>query len=158
MNRQRLALLLLLLLVSACSVSSTTLRMELLETESLPENESAEDIAAVRARVEGLWGSLHHAKLSTDLTKKRIAEYFESPEDLSDFIAIYASLFRNKDFEREVVHHFKVDQIKIEPNGVQARVEVTLYGTVYFIWQHRIHEVEIWKNVDGVWVMKPETY
>ncbi len=158
MNRQRLALLLLLLLVSACSVSSTTLRMELLETESLPENESAEDIAAVRARVEGLWGSLRHAKLSTDLTKKRIAEYFESPEDLSDFIAIYASLFRNKDFEREVVHHFKVDQIKIEPNGVQARVEVTLYGTVYFIWQHRIHEVEIWKNVDGVWVMKPETY
>ena len=158
MKRVRTILLVAVLSLVACSVSSTSLRLDMLNTDSLPAGEVTDEVANVHARVEGLWSSLHHAKLSTDLTKKRIAEYFENSEDLSDFIAIYASLFRNKNFEREVVHNFKIGEIKIEPNGVQARVEVTLYGTIYFIWQHRIHEVELWKNVDGVWVLKPEAY
>jgi hypothetical protein len=155
MNRTRLALLVLALIAAACAVSSTNLRLEMLNTESLPAGEVTEQVATLHGRVEGLWGSLHHAKLSTDLTKKRIAEYFENSEDLSDFVAIYASLMREKNFESEKVQHFEIGQIKLELNGVQARVEVTLWGTIYFIWRHRIHEVEMWKNVDGVWVMKP---
>ncbi len=146
------------LALAACTVTKTDLRLNQLETAGLSETEVADDTAALRLRVEGLWSSLEHAKLTTHLTKSRIADYFETEKDQSDFIAIYATLFREKRFAREYVEDFEIGKIVIEPNGVLARVEVKIWGKIYAIWRHRIHEVQHWKKVGGVWLMQPVTY
>jgi hypothetical protein len=124
----------------------------------LSEQETAADVTALRARAEGLWGRLEQAKLTTHLTKSRVADYFETDKDRSDFTAIYASFFREKKFEREYVDAFKVGKIVIEPNGVLAHVEVTIWGKIYFIWRAKIHDVQTWKRIGGQWMMKPEAY
>jgi hypothetical protein len=158
MKRIALAILVLSLLLSGCTVTRTNLRLDMLEDEGLPEAEVAGDVTALRARAEGLWGSLQTAKVATYLTKDRITGYFETEKDLSDFIAIYTSLFRLKKFEREYVRDFEIGEIVIEKNGVLARVEVTIWGKIYLFWNHRIHEVQTWKKVGGTWMMKPQTY
>jgi hypothetical protein len=145
-------------LACGCAVTTTNLRTENLKIEGLAESDAAADAQALRARVEGLWGSLEQAKLTTFLTKDRIAEYFETEKDRSDFIAIYATLFRQKKFEREYVQKFKVGKVIIQPNGVLAHVEVNLWGKVYAIWSHRIHDVQTWQKINGAWMMKPETF
>ncbi|MDP8225149.1 MAG: hypothetical protein P9L99_17440 [Candidatus Lernaella stagnicola] len=150
--------LVMLLVFSACTVTKTKLRLDMLDMEGLPEADVAADITALRSRAEGLWSSLEARKLSTHLTKDRIRDYFESDQDLSDFIAIYASLFRQEHFAREYVRDFEIGEIIIEPNGVLARVEVNIWGKIYFIWNHRIHEVQTWKKIGGVWMLKPLTY
>jgi hypothetical protein len=154
--KRALPVLVLLLLCAACTVTTTNLRLDQLEEPGLSESETADDITTLRARAEGLWQSLEKAKLTTYITKDRIASYFENDQDRSDFIAIYASLFREKKFEREYVQKFKIGKIVIEPNGVLAKVEVTIWGKIYAIWRHRIHEVQIWKKIDGAWVLKPQ--
>lgn len=146
------------LLLAACTVTKTDLRLDQMEMAGLAEAEVADDVAALRTRVEGLWSNLEHAKLTTHLTKGRITEYFETEKDQSDFIAIYATLFREKRFAREYVEDFEIGKIVIEPNGVLARVEVKIWGKIYAIWRHRIHEVQLWKKVGGVWLMQPVTY
>jgi len=158
MKRLIVLSLLTALLVAGCAVTTSELRLDMLDIDGIPEAEVAEDVTALRARVEGLWGALRYSKLTTQLTKERIAPYFENDKDMSDFIAIYASLFREKQFAREVVQDFEIERIVVEPNGVLARVEVRIWGKIYSIFQHRIHEVQLWKNVEGVWVMKPITY
>ncbi|NLH50001.1 MAG: hypothetical protein GX444_15585 [Myxococcales bacterium] len=145
-----------LLLCASCTVTTTNLRLDQLNEPGLPENETVDDSTALRARAEGLWQSLEKAKLTTYITKDRIAGYFENEQERSDFIAIYASMFREKRFEREYVQKFQVGKIVIEPNGVLAKVEVTIWGKIYFIWRHRIHEVQTWKKTDGGWMMKPQ--
>lgn len=150
--------LLFALLLPACTATRTNLRLDMLDVEGLPEAEVASDLTALRARTETLWSSLESAKLSTHLTKGRIADFFETEKDLTDFIAIYASLFREKRFAREYVREFEIGEIIIEANGVLARVEVTIWGKIYFIFNHRIHEVQTWKKVGGAWMMKPLTY
>ncbi len=159
MTRRILLMLLALALgLAACSVTKTDLRLDQLDIEGIPAAEVADDITALNARVTGLWSSLIKAKLTTHITKKRIAEYFESEKDLSDFIAIYASLFREKHFAREYVYDFEIGEIAIEPNGVLARVEITIRGRIYWFFLHKIHEVQRWKRIDGVWYIQPETY
>lgn len=153
-----LVLMALALGLAACSVTKTELRLEQLDIDSLPAAEVVDDITALNARVTGLWSSLIKAKLTTHITKKRIAEYFESEKDFSDFIAIYASLFREKNFAREYVYDFEIGEVAIEPNGVLARVEVTIRGRIYSLFLHKIHEVQHWKKVDGIWYIQPETY
>ncbi len=158
MKRLALMIIIACLALPACTATKTNLRLDMLEMEGLPEAEVAADVTALRGRAEGLWSSLQSRKLATHLTKDRIGEYFETGEDLSDFIAIYTSLFRKKRFAREYVRNFEIDEIIVEPNGVLARVEVKLWGKIYWIWNHRIHEVQIWEKVGGVWMMKPQTY
>jgi hypothetical protein len=158
MNRAWLLLLLIVTVSSGCSVTTTNLRLDQLNTPGLSEQETAAETTALRARAEGLWGRLEAAKLTTHLTKARVAEYFETDKDRSDFTAIYASLFREKKFEREYVNNFQVGKIVIEQNGVLAHVEVTIWGKIYFIWRAKIHDVQTWKRIGGQWMMKPEAY
>jgi hypothetical protein len=146
------------LLLPACAWQSTSLRLEELNKPALPEAEVGADVAAVRVRAEALWKKFEAAKLTTYLTKDRITEFFENDKDRTDFIAIYASLFRTKKFQREFVHKVAIGKIIVEQNGVIARVETTIWGKIYFVWDHKIHETEMWKKVDGVWMMKPESY
>jgi hypothetical protein len=153
-----LFLLALAALLPACSLTSTNLRLDELNRPSLPASEVGNDITVLRGRTEALWNRFESAKLTTYLTKSRISEFFENDKDRSDFTAIYASLFRQSKFQREYVQKYEVGKILVEQNGVIARVEVTIWGTVYLVWRHRIHETEMWKKVDGVWMMKPESY
>jgi len=150
--------LLLLPLAAACTVTTTNLRLEQLSIPALPENEVNTDLALVKSRAEGLWGALETAKLTTYLTKKRISPYFENDKDRSDFTALYSSLFREKRFAREFVSDYEIGKIVVEPNGAIAHVEMKIWGKIYFIWRHRIHDVQTWKKVNGEWVMKPESY
>lgn len=158
MRRFLVICLVLSLSAAACSVTHSELRLDMLEIEGLPADDVVAETEAIRERVSELWGGLRKAKLTTSLTKKRIAPFFESEQELSDFIAIYASLFRENRFWREYVHDFEIGEIVIEPNGALARVEVTIWGKIYSIWRHKIHEVQLWKKVDGEWVIKPLTY
>jgi len=158
MKRFAALILVLCAALPACTATSQDIRLEMLQIEGLSDDEVATDITALRARAEGLWGSLHKAKLTTHLTKKRIAEYFESEKDLSDFIAIYASLFRESHFWREYVSEFEVERVIIEQNGTLARVEIKLWGKIYAVFNHRIHEVQTWQKINGIWMMKPLSY
>jgi len=147
------------LCVLSCAVKTESLRLEEFETTpSLSASEAASETKRLSRRVNALWGDLEKLKLTTFLTKKKIAPYFETEKDLTEFIAIYASLMRQLNFDREVVLKYRVNEIKIEPNGVIARVDVEIWGRIYFLWYGKIHEIQRWERSEGRWYLRPEAY
>lgn len=151
--------LIVVLLCASCAVKNRKYRLD--EDDDVigltgPEVQS--DLQALTERVNGLWTELSDQKLTAYSTKQKISNYFENEKDLTEFIAIYASIFRDLDFHREIVKSYKVKSIKIEPNGVLALVEISIKGTIYFVWQGRLREVQKWQKSEGKWYIKPQAY
>ena len=149
----------LCLCVLSCAVKTESLRLDEFETmPSLSASEAAAEKERLAGRVNALWTDLEKLKLTTYLTKKKIAPYFETETDLTEFIAIYASLMRQLSFHRVAVLKYLVNEIKIEPNGVIARVDVEIWGRIYFLWYGKIHEIQRWERSGGRWYLRPEAY
>jgi hypothetical protein len=143
----------------SCAVKTEKLRLNEYEgINALSGSEIGPEMEALQARVNGLWSDLKDQKLTTYITKKKLSQYFESEKDLAEFIAIYASLMRQNSFSREVVLKYRVNGIKIEPNGVIARVDIEIWGRIYFLWYAKIHETQRWEKSGGRWFMRPEAY
>jgi len=154
------ALLVLTMIASAsCAVKGRSLRLERddnINTLSGPEVES--DLAHLTLRVNGLWGYLTEQKLTPYIAKRKLAPYFRDEKSLSEFIAIYASLFRQLDFDREIVRKYKINSVVIEENGVIGLVDIEIRGRIYAIWYAKIHEVEKWVKYGGEWYLEPQAY
>jgi phosphatidylglycerol---prolipoprotein diacylglyceryl transferase len=147
------------LMVSSCSMKSRSLRMDEVESiEGLTGTSAENEAELLSARVESLWTELTSQKLTAYITKKKISPYFRTQKELSEFIAIYASLFRELSFDREIVKKYRVNKIVLEQNGVIARVDMTIWGKIYFIWQAKIHESQQWIKSDGQWYLVPQAY
>ena len=145
--------------IASCAVKSQKLRLNEYEgIQALSGPEIGQDLQDLNARVDALWTDLKDEKITTYLTKRKIANYFESEKDLTEFIALYASLMRQNKFHRDSVLKYRVNGIKIEPNGVIARVDMEIWGRIYFLWYAKIHEIEKWEKSGGRWYLRPEAY
>ena len=135
--KRTLGLILALVLVfSGCAVKNRSLRLETDDSvQGLSGAEVEADLRALETRIFGLWNLLTDQKLTAHLTKSKLAPYFMNEQELSEFIAIYASLFRELSFRREIVQKYELNKITIEPNGVIALVDIEVRGRIYFIWQ-----------------------
>ena len=148
MKRSVIVLFLIVVLVStSCAVKNRKYRLgEDDDVIALAGPEVQADQKALTDRVNGLWTELKNQKLTAYSTKQKISGYFINEKDLTEFIAIYASIFRDLDFHREIVKSYKVKSIKIEPNGVIALAEISIKGTIYLLWQGRLREVQKWQK------------
>lgn len=145
--------------LSGCAVKRENLRLEEYESATaLSEAEAAARTETLLGRVNALWSDLQDQKLSAYFTNDKIAGYFETPKELTDFIAIYASLMRKNSFQREIVLKYRVNGVKIERNGAIAHVDIDIWGRIYFLWYARIHEVQRWELSGGQWYLKPQVY
>ena len=125
---------------------------------SLPEEEAATDTANLQQRVVSLYDILKTDKLTTNLTKRKIAGFFNDEKDLVDFVAIYSSLFRRMGFKKERVASYKIQDILIEENGVIGLVRIDIKGRYYSIWTSKISEVQEWQKIGSQWYILPKVY
>jgi len=146
-------------LTASCTVKTVKLRLEEDDNvEALTGLEYEPDLANLEGRAHELWTELTTQKLTAHITKRKIAAYFKNSKELSEFIAIYASLFRELNFDREIVRSYKINNITLEQNGVIALVDITIKGRIYFVWQGKLHEVQKWVKSKGQWYLTPEAY
>ncbi len=147
----------LILSMCACAVKHENLRLEGYDKiRTLEDSEAKIEAEAVKARVEALWTDLQDQKLTAYITREKLNPYFASDEDLTEFIAIYASLMRTNSYDREIVLKYRINDIKIEANGVIARVDIDIWGRIYFVWHSRIHEIQRWEKSGDKWYLKPD--
>jgi len=147
----------LILLMCACAVKNENLRLEGFDqVKALESSEAKGETEAVKKRVNDLWTYLHGQKLTTYIAREKLAPYFGNDKDLTEFIAIYASLMRQNSFHREVVLKYRINEVKIEANGVIARVDIDVWGRIFFVWYSRIHEIQRWEKTDDTWYLKPD--
>ncbi|MBZ0270622.1 hypothetical protein K8I61_01185 [bacterium] len=159
MKRTFVLLAVAALAFSACAVKTEKLRVDTFEDiRAMSEAEAADESGPLMERVTSIWTTLEDQKLTAYITKKKIAPYFEDETALTEFIAIYASLMRQSDFDREVVRKYRVNNVKIEPNGVVAHVDIDIWGRIYFVWYAKIHEIQEWRKSGGVWYLMPVAY
>ncbi|MCB1153992.1 MAG: hypothetical protein H6684_04025 [Deltaproteobacteria bacterium] len=154
-----LAALVFALVFSTCALKVENLRLEGYDEIKSLEGPAAElEVEQIRARVDGLWTDLKDQKLAAYSTKDKIADYFENEKDLTEFIAIQTALMRRNSFAREIVLKYRVNQIKLEPNNVVAQVDMEVWGTIYFIWRAKIHEIQRWEKSGGRWYLRPQAF
>ncbi|MCC6157216.1 MAG: hypothetical protein IT350_04125 [Deltaproteobacteria bacterium] len=150
---------LVLVAMAGCALKNEKLRLDEYEAvAAMPEDEASVRAQDLRGRVDGLWSGLEDQKLTAYITRGKIRPYFENEKDQTDFIAIYASLMRKNDFSREIVLKYRVNDIKIEPNGAVAHVDIDIWGRIYFLWYARIHESQRWEKSGGRWYLRPDAY
>ena len=161
MIRKSLLILMVILLLAnlSCAMKTRNLRLETDDNvDALTGPEVEADMAVLETRINELWTELTTQKLTAYLTKQKIGPYFKSKKELSEFIAVYASLFRQLKFDREIVKSYKINSITLEPNGVIALVDISMKGTIYFVWQGKLHEVQQWVKSEGTWYLQPQAY
>jgi len=158
--KKALAIILLIALIGcSCAVKGKKLRLEEDDgIQGLTGGDVQPDLDALEVRVHTLWTELTTQKLTAYITKDKISGFFRTEKDLTEFIAIYASLFRELKFKREIVRKYKVNSITLEQNGVIALVDVTLKGRIYAIWDGKLHEVQKWVKSEGKWYLLPQAY
>ncbi len=145
--------------IFGCTLKHKSVNLDLANNvRTLPSEEAALDVERLTRRVTDLYGILSDDKITTYLTKQKIAGFFHNDQDLADFIAVYASMFRKAGFRPERVKRFSIKNILIEENGVIALVELTITGRYYFIWNAKIHEIQRWEKSHGQWYFVPSTY
>jgi len=147
------------ILFASCAVRTKNLRLDADDNiKSLSGAEAALDQEGLYKRVDGLYGQLKRVKLTARITKNQIAPYFENEKDLTEFIAIYATLFRSLKFHREILQSYKIKKITIEENGMVGYVEIKLKGQIYLAWSGQVHEVQRWEKHEGDWYMIPQVF
>ena len=149
--------LILILLTCSCAVKNERIRLDDFDkVRTLSGPDAQVETEALKKRVDDLWTYLQDQKLTAYITSEKLAPYFAGEEDLTEFIAIYASLMRKNSFHREVVLKYRVNEIKVEANGVIARVDIDIWGRIYFVWYSRIHEIQRWEKINDKWYLKPD--
>ncbi len=147
----------LILLMCACAVKNENLRLEGFDQiRAMEGSEAKTETEAVKKRVDDLWTYLRGQKLTTYIAREKLAPFFSHDQDLTEFIAIYASLMRKNSLRREVVLKYRVNDVKIEANGVIARVDIDIWGRIFFVWYSRIHEIQRWEKSADKWYLKPD--
>lgn len=159
MRKAVILLLAIIIITTSCAVKTRNLRLESDDNiEGLNGPGVEADILNLESRANELWTELTTQKLTAHITKRKIASFFKNSKDLSEFIAIYASLFRELKFDREIVRSYKINSITLEPNGVIALVDISIKGRIYFVWQGKLHEVQKWVKSGGEWYLLPQAY
>ena len=147
------------LAAAGCSIKGRKLRLDSDDQVSgLTGGQAEAELEQLNSRVNGLWTELTESKLTAYLTKRKISPYFKNNQDLTEFIAIYASMFRDLSWRREIVLDYKVNNVTLEPNGVIALVDITVKGRIYLLWYGKLHEVQKWVKTDGRWYLQPQAY
>jgi len=151
--------LMALLLCNACAVKFKKIRLDAAKhVVPLTGPDVALDKEVLYSRASGLYDQLKKVKLTANITRQKLAPYFYDDKNLNEFIAIYATLFRGLDFQREILQSYKIKNIIVEENGVIGLVDINLKGKIYFIWSAKVHEIQKWEKRDGIWYMVPQIF
>jgi hypothetical protein len=121
----------------------------------LSPEEAKQETAHLERRVKELFSILTDDKVTTYNTKGKIRPYFATEEDLVDFVAIYATEFRDLHVIKERLTKFDIKDIRIEENGVVGLVRVDLVGRFYMFFPARLKEVQEWRKIHGEWYLRP---
>jgi len=154
MKRSIIVTIITLVLFTGCALRSSKIELDKLDIEGLAGDLAEIDTQQIIANTDGLFGELTESKITTYLTGVSIKEYFANEEDLDTFIAIMADLFREAGLRKNRIRKYEIGEVKIEPNGVIAHVEVTYRGYYYLIWSAKVRQVITLHKEEGTWYVK----
>jgi len=151
------ALALLMLASAGCAVRTHKGNLHRMDDVVRSQaSDSSADAAQLTRRVDLLYKTLESDKITTAMTKQKIAGFFKDERDLVNFLAIYASLFRKMDFYRDRVVSYKIRDVVIEENGVVGLVRLDVKGWIYVALMAKISEIQEWQKIEGEWYLIPK--
>ncbi len=145
-----LAALPLALLLGACALFDMT---------QVPVG--VEDTEAVRfaERIQGFYSALENIPIDSLITyeNRELRAYFESDQAFSDYYAGLAGELRDADFRNGRAERVMIDEFRFNGPG-DASVDLTLVGRHIRrlrFWERTFRRTDVWRQVDGVWLISP---
>lgn len=120
-----------------------------------------DDVDAVRfaERIQGFYGALENVPLDALITyeNRELRAYFADERAFSDYYAALAGDLRDAAFRNGRAEKVLIDEFSFDGPG-EARVELTLIGRhirELLFWERRIRRTDLWRQVEGVWLLTP---